>query len=116
MDDSKIWTHSGDSHFLEPADLWQQIMPKKQADRMPRTELIGDSEELVTVDGKSFRRHMGLTPGEYRSRAREGTVTPGLFSSPAMENAKTRRGRMTRRRTKARVTAHPFSHPFAFFA
>jgi len=58
MDDSKIWTHSGDSHFLEPADLWQQIMPKKQADRMPRTELIGDSEELVTVDGKSFRRQL----------------------------------------------------------
>ena len=31
-------------------------MPKSQADRMPRTELIGDSEERVTVDGKSFTR------------------------------------------------------------
>lgn len=52
----KIWTHSGDSHFLEPADLWHQIMPKAQADRMPRTEMISDDEELVTVDGKSFTR------------------------------------------------------------
>jgi predicted TIM-barrel fold metal-dependent hydrolase len=54
--ENKIWTNSGDSHFLEPDDLWHQIMPKRQADRMPRTELIGDSEERVTVDGKSFTR------------------------------------------------------------
>jgi predicted TIM-barrel fold metal-dependent hydrolase len=52
----KIWAHSGDSHFLEPADLWHQILPKKQADRMPRTERISDGEERVTVDGKSFTR------------------------------------------------------------
>ena len=52
----KIWANSGDSHFLEPADLWHQIMPKKQADRMPRTEMVSDTEELVTVDGKSFKR------------------------------------------------------------
>ena len=56
MVEEKIWTNSGDSHFLEPDDLWHQIMPKSQADRMPRTELIGDSEERVTVDGKSFTR------------------------------------------------------------
>ena len=52
----KIWAHSGDSHFLEPADLWHQILPKQQADRMPRTEMISDTEERVTVDGKSFTR------------------------------------------------------------
>ena len=40
----KIWANSGDSHFLEPADLWHQIMPKKQADRMPRTEMVSDTE------------------------------------------------------------------------
>jgi predicted TIM-barrel fold metal-dependent hydrolase len=56
MVEEKIWTNSGDSHFLEPDDLWHQIMPKSQADRMPRTELIGASEERVTVDGKSFTR------------------------------------------------------------
>lgn len=56
MTTDKIWTHSGDSHFLEPADLWHQIMPKAQADRMPRTEMISDDEERVTVDGVSFTR------------------------------------------------------------
>jgi predicted TIM-barrel fold metal-dependent hydrolase len=52
----KIWTHSGDSHFLEPEDLWHQIMPKSHADRMPRTRMVSDDEELVEVDGKSFTR------------------------------------------------------------
>jgi predicted TIM-barrel fold metal-dependent hydrolase len=54
----KIWAHSGDSHFLEPDDLWHQILPKAQADRMPRTERISDHEERVTVDGKSFTREL----------------------------------------------------------
>lgn len=52
----KIWAHSGDSHFLEPDDLWYQILPRAQAERMPRTEQISDHEERVTVDGKSFTR------------------------------------------------------------
>jgi predicted TIM-barrel fold metal-dependent hydrolase len=52
----KLWAHSGDSHFLEPRDLWHQILPRAQADRMPRTERISDLEERVTVDGKSFTR------------------------------------------------------------
>jgi predicted TIM-barrel fold metal-dependent hydrolase len=52
----KMWANSGDSHFLEPNDLWHQIMPKAQADRMPRTRMISDAEELVEVDGKSFTR------------------------------------------------------------
>src|SRR5436853_3924130 len=55
---TKLWADSGDSHFLEPADLWHQIMPKKQADRMPRTRLISDNEELIEVDGKSFTRSL----------------------------------------------------------
>jgi predicted TIM-barrel fold metal-dependent hydrolase len=58
MDSGKIWTHSGDSHFLEPPDIWHQILPEKEADRMPRTELIGENEELVSVDGKTFRRQL----------------------------------------------------------
>ena len=58
----KLWAHSGDSHFLEPDDLWHQILPKAQADRMPRTERISDSEERVTVDGKSFTRQYAEDP------------------------------------------------------
>ena len=52
----KMWANSGDSHFLEPADLWHQIMPKALADRMPRSELVGDNEEIIHVDGKTMRR------------------------------------------------------------
>jgi len=54
----KIWANSGDSHFLEPADLWHQIMPKAQADRMPKTTIVSDDEELVEVDGRSFTRKL----------------------------------------------------------
>ena len=53
-----IWAHSADSHFLEPEDLWHQILPADQADRMPRSEVVGDQEEIVHVDGKSFRRKL----------------------------------------------------------
>jgi len=54
--ETKLWTHSGDSHFLEPDDLWHQILPQAQAERMPWTERIGEAEERVHVDGKSFTR------------------------------------------------------------
>src|SRR4051812_7552737 len=33
-------------------------MPASQADRMPRTSRIGEDEELVEVDGKSFTRKL----------------------------------------------------------
>ena len=54
----KLWAHSGDSHFIEPDDLWHQILPAAQAERMPRAEMISDNEERVTVDGKSFTRRL----------------------------------------------------------
>ncbi|MGE0880794.1 MAG: amidohydrolase family protein [Acidimicrobiia bacterium] len=56
----KIWANSGDSHFLEPDDMWQQILPKRLADRMPRAERISEREEIVHVDGISFTRAMPL--------------------------------------------------------
>ena len=54
----KLWANSGDSHFLEPEGLWHEILPAALADRMPRSEKVGDSEEIVYVDGKSFRRDL----------------------------------------------------------
>ena len=35
---SKLWAHSGDSHFLEPENLFQQILPPKLAERMAWSE------------------------------------------------------------------------------
>lgn len=56
---SKIWTNSGDSHFLEPEDLWRTRLPKKLADLTPRSEKDADGQyETVHVDSQSFRRKL----------------------------------------------------------
>jgi predicted TIM-barrel fold metal-dependent hydrolase len=59
----KIWANSGDSHMLEPADLWQNGLPSKMAQRMPWTEKKKYSE-IVHVDGKSFERRLPAPPRE----------------------------------------------------
>jgi predicted TIM-barrel fold metal-dependent hydrolase len=56
---SKIWTNSGDSHFLEPTDLWESHLPKRLADMTPKSEKEPDGEyETVQVDGQTFRRKL----------------------------------------------------------
>lgn len=56
---NKMWTNSGDSHFLEPEDLWQTRLPQKLADLTPRAEKDPDGEyETVHVDGQVFRRKL----------------------------------------------------------
>jgi predicted TIM-barrel fold metal-dependent hydrolase len=53
----KIWAHSGDSHFIEPDDLWTQILPSDLAERMPRVEAVemdGRPMERIHVDGQIF--------------------------------------------------------------
>ncbi|MEX1008676.1 MAG: amidohydrolase family protein [Acidimicrobiia bacterium] len=55
---TKLWANSGDSHFLEPAGLWHQILPAELAERMPRSERVSENEEVVHVDGQSFRRRL----------------------------------------------------------
>ena len=77
--DTKIWAHSGDSHFIEPDGLWAELLPPAMAERMPRAVQISDDEEEVHVDGHSFRRKMptlflkkdadGLTIVDYSNRA-----------------------------------------------
>jgi predicted TIM-barrel fold metal-dependent hydrolase len=74
-----IWAHSGDSHFLEPEDLWHQILPVRQADRMPRSERIADDEEIIHVDGKSFRRPL---PKIFTKRGEDGNTIAELSSRP----------------------------------
>jgi predicted TIM-barrel fold metal-dependent hydrolase len=55
----KIWTNSGDSHFLEPTDLWEARLPKRLADLTPKAEKDPDGEyETVRVDGQTFRRKL----------------------------------------------------------
>ncbi|HEY0694986.1 MAG TPA: amidohydrolase family protein [Kribbella sp.] len=57
--EAKIWANSGDSHFMEPDDLWRSSLPKRLADLVPRSEKDPDGLwETVHVDGQSFRRRL----------------------------------------------------------
>ena len=75
---AKMWANSGDSHFLEPLDLWQQILPPDLAERMPRSEIDGD-EEVVHVDGTSFRRKL---PAMFSKRPKGGQNIAELSYRP----------------------------------
>lgn len=56
---TKIWANSGDSHFLEPDDLWRSTLPARLAELVPRSEKDPDGEwETVHIDGMSFRRKL----------------------------------------------------------
>jgi predicted TIM-barrel fold metal-dependent hydrolase len=55
----KIWANSGDSHFLEPEELWRENLPPRLAELVPRAEKDPDGEwETVHIDGMSFRRKL----------------------------------------------------------
>lgn len=54
---AKIWAHSGDSHVMEPEDLWTSRLPKRLADRAPRTER-GEKYEIVYIDGQRISRQL----------------------------------------------------------
>jgi predicted TIM-barrel fold metal-dependent hydrolase len=51
----KIWANSGDSHLLEPADLWEKRLPPHLAERAPRTERT-EKYETVYLDGEKMHR------------------------------------------------------------
>lgn len=53
----KIWAHSGDSHAMEPEDLWTSRLPKRLADRAPRTER-GEKYEIIYIDGQQMSRQL----------------------------------------------------------
>ena len=56
---TKIWANSGDSHLVEPADLFASHLPADLAARMPRSVKDDDGKhETVYVDGQEFRRRM----------------------------------------------------------
>jgi len=55
----KIWANSGDSHLVEPDDLFARSLPPDLAARMPRSDKDADGRwETVHVDGASFRRQL----------------------------------------------------------
>jgi predicted TIM-barrel fold metal-dependent hydrolase len=55
----KLWANSGDSHFIEPEDLWRSRLPPRLADLVPRAERDPDGRwESIHVDGQVFRRRL----------------------------------------------------------
>jgi len=66
----KLWSNSGDSHLVEPRDLFESRLPSHLAERMPRSVKDPDGEwETVHVDGGEFRRRMpkfATDPSEFR--------------------------------------------------
>jgi predicted TIM-barrel fold metal-dependent hydrolase len=57
-----IWANSGDSHVMEPPDLWSQRMTPEMAARMPRSEPFDERHEMLHVDGRSFKRRLQWNP------------------------------------------------------
>ena len=78
----KIWAHSADSHVLEPADLWTSRLPKRLADRAPRSER-GDKYEILYIDGQQIDRQLNdfmdamRPPGALRPRRASQGPRPG---------------------------------------
>jgi hypothetical protein len=55
----KLWANSGDSHFLEPDDLWHTRLRKRLAELVPRSEKDPDGKwKTAFVDGQAFRRRL----------------------------------------------------------
>jgi predicted TIM-barrel fold metal-dependent hydrolase len=69
MTEPLLWTCSGDSHFIEPRDLFTSNLPPELAQRLPRSERISDEEEIVHIDGESFRRKLPKPPSPSTAKA-----------------------------------------------
>jgi predicted TIM-barrel fold metal-dependent hydrolase len=92
---TKIWAKSGDSHVMEPADLWLQRLPARLAERAPRTEK-NEKTETIWVDGEQVFRTLnafaeaGRPPGtddlqqRLRDIDREGVLQQILFPSAGL--------------------------------
>lgn len=80
-----LWTCSGDSHFIEPPNLFRERLPKAFADRLPRSERVSDDEEIVHIDGKTIRRRIPKPSSpemaEARRKFNEGMAQGGLGAS-----------------------------------
>jgi predicted TIM-barrel fold metal-dependent hydrolase len=91
----KIWANSGDSHVMEPADVWTSRLPAKLGERAPRTER-DERHESVYVDGQTVFRTLNAfseaarAPGSSDAALRlvdmdaEGIVNQVLFPSAGL--------------------------------
>lgn len=71
---TKIWANSADSHVMEPTDLWTSALPKRLADRAPRTER-DERTETILVDNKIQRRALNAFLDSFRPPGAYDTAT-----------------------------------------
>lgn len=95
MPATKIWANSGDSHVMEPVDLWTSRLPAGLAERAPRT-VKDERHESVHVDGQTVFRTLNAfaessrAPGAHDVRQRlidlddQGVVNQALFPSAGL--------------------------------
>jgi len=89
---TKLWANSGDSHVIEPDDLWTSRLPANLAERAPRA-VKDEKHETVYVDGQTAFRTLaafaeaGRAPGGFDLKQRlvdldgEGVINQILFPS-----------------------------------
>jgi predicted TIM-barrel fold metal-dependent hydrolase len=93
----KLWANSGDSHFIEPPNLFENL-PEDLKERLPRSEKDPSGLfETIYVDGQSFRRDMpqrdpsaprpnnlaapsGLTQDDFIRQFTAGTTAAGRLA------------------------------------
>src|SRR5437588_739357 len=92
---AKIWANSGDSHVMEPADLWTSRLPPGLAERAPRT-VKDERHESIYVDGQTVFRTLNAfadairAPGAHDPKQRladldeEGVLHQVLFPSSGL--------------------------------
>ena len=58
LGETKLWANSGDSHLMEPPDLFASL-PDDIKERLPRSvkDPSGDFE-TISIDGQEFRRDL----------------------------------------------------------
>ena len=74
----KIWANSGDSHLLEPEDIWYQVLPKRLADKTPRTVTEGN-EQITSIGDRVITRTI---PSPRRRKWNELFRPPGALTTP----------------------------------
>ena len=84
----KLWAHSGDSHFLEPPDMFEQMLPPELAKRMPRSIRTATEEgtsETIVVDGRTSDPRIVPTPAQVPDMSAGGTIS-GVVRGEKVEN------------------------------
>ena len=79
----KIWANSGDSHAMEPDDLWERELPASLAERGPRVSRDERMETVHVDDQVAFRT--------LASFADAGSSAPGARDPSCASPTSTRR-------------------------